>query len=62
MKGLNENGLFFKQVDLQVIEKAFGNGNGKVNWFQFLNSIKLPLNARRRGLVENVYEYLASQE
>jgi hypothetical protein len=59
---LNENGLFLKQVDLQIIEKAFGNGSGKVNWFQFLNTIKTPLNSKRKDLVSNVFDSLARQE
>ena len=62
MQALNNNGLFFKQVDLQIIEKAFGDDNGKVNWFQFLNHLKIPLNAKRRDLVEKVYDFLAAQE
>jgi len=51
MQAFNENGIFLKKNDFQVLEKAYKQESGKLNWFHFLSHLREPMGPVRRQLV-----------
>jgi len=50
-----------KAVDLQILATAFNNGNGVVNWFHFLGTLKIPMDEQRIDLASKIFESLAKK-
>jgi len=48
-------------VELTTLRKAFDNDKGLVNWFQFMHTLKIPMNEQRRHFVSDIFEHLAKQ-
>ena len=53
--------MFFKKHEYQIFEKAFGQQAGIIGWFQFLQAVKIPLNDKRKELVDNIYTFIKQQ-
>jgi hypothetical protein len=48
-------------VELTIIQKAFTADNGQISWFQFLQTLKVPLNEKRKALLSQIFAFLAGQ-
>jgi len=55
-KGLASFGFFLKKIDLQTLIKYYDkDGDGSLNFEEFIGGIREPLNERRTKLVLKLY-------